>query len=239
MHGLVQGLGIVIYRRSARYLAAPIPGHAGQDLGVAFYYLPGLGLGLMGEIQDLITGGNDVDSYPVPDRYLPYASAQQGAHVIGGQFVVLGQQKFRGHDILSDAAHILPGVGGLIHGYGMFILLVDFFHHDHAVHPFWKGGPGIDFQVVPASLQQDRLILAGDEGSLRLHSHAVHGGTVKCGRGTLGPQRLGSNPARSFLGGNQLGAQKFPGIYKVLHPFQGLVYGYGLQIDVSWRFHNK
>ena len=106
---------------------------------------PGRGDGR--KVQNLVAGRNDVHCGLLAHLHLEDAAAEQGPDVVRGQNLVLGQNELSGHNVLSDAPHVLPGMGRSLDVHGLLISLMHMFDHDHGIGKFRHGVSSV-YRVV-------------------------------------------------------------------------------------------
>ena len=139
----MQCLRIVAHGRHAFDRAAQFAGQRREHLGVGFDDLPLAGIGVGGEVQHFVAGGDDADGDALPDRHVPDAAGEQRAHVPRAQVVVARKQQFRRHDVFSDAPDVLPREGRSLNR-DFVAVLHDLFDHDDGVAAFGHGMSGVD-----------------------------------------------------------------------------------------------
>ena len=98
---------------------------------------------MRGEVEHLVPCGDDADGDALPDGHVPDAAGKQRAHIPRPQLVVARKEQFRRHNVLPDAADVLPRKGGGFNGDAAAVQH-DLFDHDHGVAALGHGVAGID-----------------------------------------------------------------------------------------------
>ena len=113
--------------------------------------------------------------------------------------MIAREEQFRGHNVLADTPHVLPGKGRSLDAHAAPAVHGHMLDHDHGVAVRGQRLPGIDRETGFAFAQQQGLAFACGKGVRRAHGKTVHGRRVTGGRGIAGVHGFMQHPAHGLL----------------------------------------
>ncbi len=234
-HGVLDQLVAVLHLGQDERLGPALGHQGGQEGAVGLDDVAGAGWTLFRLLpgEQLGAGGDDGHPRALERFDAEDPGGEQGREVGRGQAVVVRQDHLAGHHVLAHLAHVLPGEGGGLDLGGLGAGLVHLLDHDDRVAALGQGLASVDGVDLLAQPEFQGAFLAGPEGGAGLDRQAVHGRGVVAGRGEIGVDRLGRDPAQGLHGGNSLRAGQLGPGEGFQEGLAGDRQGLHLQVDVT------